>query len=262
MANTRPVGPKTGRATPGCYAASLLDCAGPTNREHYVSKVLLKKFGTKFWTEGLPWLEAPKQLGESAFTSRVLCKRHNEALSPLDATIGKFFDVIRQAANGEDVGTRVFQGEDLERWALKVLIGTTTSANVVGADGQKDVLETVPDQHLRILFGEAEMPTGCGFYYVGDAVADIHADLLNVALMRYPDGDPYAGMIFGVLIKLLGFQFVTTVVTQLTVVKQRVWHRPCAFKVGDRCIIGLRWLSTDADPNLALVLRTPSSSAS
>src|SRR5688572_20977335 len=89
------LGPPTGRVSHGCYAAPLQDCDGrPPTREHYISKNLLERFGNGFFVAGLPWLDSPRALGVNALVGRVLCERHNNALSPLDAIIGKFYDVI------------------------------------------------------------------------------------------------------------------------------------------------------------------------
>ena len=38
----------------------------------------------------------------SSLTAKILCKRHNEALSPLDAEAADFFGVLRQAVTDLD----------------------------------------------------------------------------------------------------------------------------------------------------------------
>ena len=168
--STRPPGPRTGLVTPGCYAAALGDCDGnPTTREHYLSLNLLKRFGAKFFVEGVPWADSPSERTASDMVARVLCKRHNNALSPLDTTIGNFYDVLAGAHEGREVGVHLFEGEDLERWALKMLLGRLASGNVRWHNGSKERPE-ISLLYLRILFGEEDMPDGCGFFYVGDPV--------------------------------------------------------------------------------------------
>ena len=168
--STRPPGPRTGLVTPKCYAAALGDCDGkPATREHYVSLSLLKRFGAKFFVDGVPWLDSPRELTARAMVARVLCARHNNALSPLDTMIGNFYDVLAGACKGREVGAHQFEGEDLERWALKMLLGRLASRNVRWHNRSKERPE-IPLLYLRILFGEEDMPDGCGFFYVGDPV--------------------------------------------------------------------------------------------
>lgn len=264
-ADTRPKGPRTGASSPACYAAALNDCGGdPVTQEHYISKSLLQRFGKKFFVEGLPWIPEgrARELTGSTLTAGVLCRRHNNALSPLDRTIGKLYDVLLAAQHRhENVNVQVFHGEDLERWSLKMLLGLMAMGVRVG-----DRIERItnpPESWLRILFGEAEMPERCGFYYVGDPIEGFDSDRLDVALARYGAGDPEAGDIFGVTVKLLGFQFVVTPVLALDSIKEatpvRRWHRPCAFKLGEQGagLIRLLWKTTSSPQDLVLVLKSP-----
>jgi hypothetical protein len=188
-------------------------------------------------------------------TAKVLCRRHNNALSPLDNTIGKFYEVLSGAHEGREVGAHEFDGEDFERWAIKVLLGLVVSGTLFGTDGKE---ATVPELYLSILFGDEDMPEGCGFLYIGDRVDGLDADLLNVAVNRYPPDDPEAGSIFGVTIRLPGFQFMTTVTARLAVEKQRIFHRPGGFQLGvpERGRVGFRWTPPS---NTGLVLKMPDS---
>jgi hypothetical protein len=237
--STRPPGP-----TPKCYAAALGDCDGnPATNEHYISKSLLDRLGARFFVEGVPWL------------ARVLCKRHNNALWPLDTMIGNFYDVLAGAHKGREVGAHLFKGEDFERWALKILLGYTASGNVRWHNGSKEHPE-IPLLYLRILFGEEDMPDGCGFFYVGDPVDGLDSDGLNVMINTYPPQAIESGAIFGVTVNLLGFQFMTSITGQLEVAKQRVWHRPGSFQLGkpERGHVSLRW---KVPSSINLILKMP-----
>jgi hypothetical protein len=241
--STTPPGPRTGLVTPKCYAAALGDCDGrPTTREHYVSKSLLNRLGAKFFVEGLPWLDSPRELTASRMVARVLCERHNNALSPLDTMIGNLYDVLASAREGREVGVNLFEGEDLERWALKILLGRTASGNVRWHNGDKERPE-IPLLYLRILFGEEDMPDGCGFFYISDPVDGLDSEGLDVAINTYPPEAIEAGRIFGVTVNLLGFQFMTSVTGRLEVAKQRIWHRPGSLQLGEpeRGRVSLRW---------------------
>jgi hypothetical protein len=241
-----------------CYAAPLNDCDGkPVTAEHYISKNLLLRFGNKFTVEGLPWSNGPRILTESAMTAKVLCNRHNNALHPLDDTIGYIHDVLLKAHQGHNVGTHDFDGEELERWALKVLLGMGASGNLL-VDGQKDRMEA-PDLHLRILFGEDEMPEGCGFYYISGHVPALTADCLSIGLERYPVGDREAGAVYGVTVRLLDFQFVTSITQRLAPGPLKLEYRPHGFILDypERGRVRLRWNRTPSTKVLVLKMRSP-----
>jgi hypothetical protein len=83
---------------------------------------------------GLPWKE-PGELatyGIGSLVSNILCKRHNEALSPLDAAAGRTFRIIQEIC--EDISPAnkslsrhgkwfLVSGEAMELWGLKTLFG-------------------------------------------------------------------------------------------------------------------------------------------
>ena len=255
MSSTKPPGTKTCLVSPGCYAAVLADCdGGALSREHYISQTLLSRLPKTFTVEGLSWMDRPRNISPRALTARVLCTRHNSALSPLDNMIGKFFQVLAGAHTGRHVGAHSFYGADLERWAIKALLGLIVSGNFFGKDGQE---ATVPERYVRILFGEENLPEGCGFFYIGDAVKGLDVDLLNATVNRYPPDDPEAGSVFGITIRLPSFQFITTVTCRLHVEKQRLYYRPRGFQLGnpERGRIELIWYPPVS--NIGLVLRVP-----
>jgi len=259
MTSTKPGGPSTGLATSGCYAALLRDCdGGPTTKEHCISNGLLKRVGDRFLVEGLPWLTESRWLTKSAMVARVLCERHNNALSVLDDEIGRLHDVLHGAHQGGDVGIHDFDGEDLERWALKVLLGLGASGNLL-LNGQRERMETIPELHLRILFGDDEIPEWCGFYYIGGRVPALDADLLSIALAQYPPADREAGTVYGVTVRLLDFQFVTSITQRLQPGPPQLRYRPHGFILGDpeRGRIRLRWRHTPSNQVLVLKMREP-----
>ena len=254
MTGTRPPGKKTGRITPGCFAAPLLDCdGGPLSKEHYLSTALLRRFPASFTVGGLSWLVTPRRFSATAFQAKILCARHNNALSSLDAEAARLFDVMYRAEQGAEVGAHEFDGESLERWALKLLLGLHTSGNFYGQEG-KEIL--VPDLHLRILFGEQSIPDGCGLYYIGDDVPRLDTDLLGALVNRYPAGDPEEGFIYGITIRLAWLRFITTVSARVSAQDLRLFHRPGGLQLGvpERGRIGLRW---NPRSSLGLVVKMP-----
>jgi hypothetical protein len=258
MTATKPPGARTGRVVDGCYAAQLLDCDGRISAEHYVSEALLRRFKRGFTVEGPSWATVAKRVGPAALTAKVLCQRHNEALSGLDAMIGEFYDFLRAAIVGPHAGSRIFDGEDLERWAMKVLLGLTVSGNV--ASGQKKARAVeVPDLYLRILFGEEDMPQRCGFMYVAAEVPDLEANQLALALNHCPlDGSERSGQVYGITVRMLNsFQYTTSITEPLeTLNDEPLYYRPAGIQLGDpeRGRLRLRWGGGDWRSGKGLVI--------
>jgi hypothetical protein len=109
-----------------------LNCSDQISGEHYISAAVLAQFGEVIRVSGAHWLEE----GESRETTignlkaNILCRRHNEALSPLDAEAGLFFAAILNVLKGLQRKTlsrkpnfRLISGEMLELWMLKVACG-------------------------------------------------------------------------------------------------------------------------------------------
>ncbi|MBI5374168.1 MAG: hypothetical protein HZA77_01960 [Candidatus Schekmanbacteria bacterium] len=165
-ASTLPPAPKTGESLKSCYANCLADCDRELSREHYFSNSLLHYLNrdNDLRVGGLPWTKGKEQvLPPNAFASKVLCKRHNSALSNLDAIAVHLFQVFDEkgaAGSGQQL-IHLFSGHDLERWLLKILCGIAYSNNL---SFEFDTDLSIPDYWLRILFGEAEFPNEQGLY--------------------------------------------------------------------------------------------------
>lgn len=164
---TSPPPPATGISLPTCYAAPLADCSLKLSREHYVSECLLNELNRNndLRVSGLRWQEAGKEkvLSPNALTSKILCDRHNSALSPLDAIAVSLFSAFHEvgAAGGGRQLLQVFSGHDMERWLLKILCGLVYSRNLFITD-ETDV--PIPRHWLQILFGNSDFPEGQGIY--------------------------------------------------------------------------------------------------
>jgi hypothetical protein len=70
-------------------------CSGGFTGEHIVSAGLFD--GDAITVKGFPWcLEEQKTIGLSSLTGTMLCKQHNNDLSPLDAATIDAFDILRE----------------------------------------------------------------------------------------------------------------------------------------------------------------------
>ncbi len=131
--NITPPPPRTGLPNPQCYLASSLDCSRTMSGEHYVSESVIKALGGEFKISGFPWQDVGQEqvIGINSLRSKVLCKRHNEAFSPIDEAAKKFFGVLYSiiadisGESGDRDGTDWYlvSGEMLELWLTKTLFG-------------------------------------------------------------------------------------------------------------------------------------------
>ncbi len=178
-ANLLPPAPKTGLANPGCYASQLADCCDALSREHFISHAILKWLSHDglVTVDGFNFQQKDdvQELPTPSLASRILCKRHNEALSGLDAVASRLFqkfdNVVRQRERRDRVF--LFDGGDFERWLLKTLCGAVFSRNAhtraVSADWRPSL------SWLEILFGLAPFPDRCGLYFAGENADVIEA---------------------------------------------------------------------------------------
>jgi len=148
---------------------------------------------------GLPWLKPAnsKVVGTNALTARILCVRHNTALSGLDATALRFFQTIEQihANFGEDLSHQhPINGDEFERWLLKTLCGFAVAGMFVDAHGEKIVGWKAPLGWLEILFQGKPFPLGCGLHIVYPTHGKlIHTtpQLLRLAALTSPTNEIY-----------------------------------------------------------------------
>jgi len=108
-----------------CYLKSTLDCGGNISREHYISEGVLKQLNENnvLQADGLLWIDGTANLPTSAFTSKILCEKHNSLLSMFDDTAIKFFKLLTEFENAfkdphavPKSEVYLFAGEDIERW--------------------------------------------------------------------------------------------------------------------------------------------------
>lgn len=250
----RSTSPRTGAVTTGCYAAALLDCEGPLEREHYISKTLLEKIGRLFKVSGPSWLDRERVLSEKSLRSRVLCKRHNSALSPIDSAIGQLYDALVAYHEGRDIGALTICGEDLERWTLKVWAGMLASGNLKLRTGERVEKSLLPTEHLEVLFGETAMPEGWGLNFFEKGGQPLHFVSLAFYPMTRGAEHERAGEIYGATFLMLGCPF-TTVMTRLESSFGRLWYRPAALRLGTGRI-DLAWSRPGSAEEIVL-LTTP-----
>jgi hypothetical protein len=240
-------GPRTGYANPSCYAKSANDCSKDLTREHWLSADLLKAISHDdklVAVTGAAW-QGPqakqKSYGVNALSSKMLCGRHNNALSPLDAMASKFFVHLREdqldlmTHMGSDDVRRAFtlvSGPRMELWVLKVLWGAIKGCAIrVGGTVAYRFRLGVTDEILtEILWRGADWPSDWGWYFFRDDVDIDQAVTTNSASIRMVDE---GSEIRGGFVQLAGIEF--GIAFELPPVTHT--YRPAAFTF-DR--VGLR----------------------
>jgi len=122
---------------PGCYGAALQDCGGGIDREHYISRSLQKIISTDGKMIRVGGLALPQDIPIEGFCSKVLCHSHNVALSDLDSMAADLFRTLTGFMN--DAGDRryaLFNGEDIERWMIKLMFGCAAARVLTGPRGR------------------------------------------------------------------------------------------------------------------------------
>jgi hypothetical protein len=145
-----------------CWASCLGECEGVISREHLISKCLFSD--QKINVLGLPWCkDEAKTIGIESLTGKILCRKHNSALSEVDTgvkhsleTLGAAVDLhqVRGRMRSRHWAIRYFETDMLllERWCLKTLINLNVSekSRLPFVDS---VSTGVPEELVRVVFG-------------------------------------------------------------------------------------------------------------
>lgn len=170
----QPPAPRTGRGQVGCYLARTMDCSLDLSAEHYLSRSVLEAIGSPaIAINGVPWLAPGEQkvVGIENLTAKILCIRHNSALSPLDQVAGQFFKrlrVIHADLQRRSLSFKrslvIISGEALELWMLKLACGLFYSKNAaIGGTRLIDDHE-IDERLVEEAFLRDRWQRGCGLY--------------------------------------------------------------------------------------------------
>jgi hypothetical protein len=197
-----------------CWAMCLGNCSGKFSREHVVTGALF--LGNEITVQGFRWCKSePKTIGLSSLTAKILCRRHNSDLSPLDRAAAHAFGSLRQATRLSNVRSKLRQriwnvkrfpidGRVLERWFLKTLVNLAFEGEY--AIGRDSVVAGQPSKDLvEIAFGLNQFDGRAGLYTVVHVGQRIEAkDTVQFApLIKKPKGHVAGG-----LFSFRGFRFL------------------------------------------------------
>jgi hypothetical protein len=217
----------------------------------------LREIGGPFSISGVTWLPEgqEKTLPATALRSNILCRDHNSFLSPLDDRVRQFFKELVSVeehirSSGEGVRLRLFNGHDLERWLLKVLLGLAASGMADHAAGDQGI--QAMDYWVDILFHNKPFPRQHGLYVHARLGTEAPADnAAGMALVSNPqDG------IYGLSLKLRDKTFMLPL--KLTSgplppdsLLSQAMYRPSEFVAASKGVIKGSFMFTwdeDADP--------------
>jgi hypothetical protein len=206
---------------PECYARALGGCSPAMSGEHYISEGILElvehphgKTSKSVRAAGLafqpPGVE--KQFGVGSLVGNILCRAHNSLLGRFDTAGIEMFralDALNDAAGNPAAPrqTLLVDGDGLERWMLKSLIGGLYSGNfrVTETDTTQGVCP--PPDLLDILFQGAASPPGQGLYWMppnaGEVIMAV-PQILRVAPLVLGQVNPEVS---GLRVWFFGFEF-------------------------------------------------------
>lgn len=218
-------GRRTGYANRRCYGRASNDCSEAITREHWISEAVLEHVRDQdsgVVVGGMTWLAKgeTKQIGIGALTSRILCDRHNFALSPLDAMAGQFFAAMRDdgrslidhGPEGEfPCAFTMISGPMLELWLLKVLWGAAETGTVRLGESvaYRFRLGVTTTQLAEILWRGAPWPKHWGLYVPAPSTPLERATKMGSTEIRFVFAGPEilgGGMVFAGIDFLLAFE--------------------------------------------------------
>jgi|SRR3989338_6030787 len=238
-----------------CWAACLDECGGGVSREHYISDGIFdEKAITAF---GLSWCkEKPLTIGLASAVSKILCKKHNEAVSQFDREAAKLSRFLSANILDDPLARNevTLDGALLERWSLKTLL----NLGYIGALDQENFVQLQPPPEIvKSLFQNAKVPDGIGLYFVtGSTITNqSYKNELSWDAIRIVSNSNVLGMTF----TFNGIRFVVSIVpvrleekiAKMGVVKgvdysrAKIVYRPASIVLSSntagRKVVNLKW---------------------
>jgi hypothetical protein len=202
--NLLPPGPKTNYRQDGCYLAFTKDCSKGISAEHYLSRSVLKELsGPTVGADGFFWQEPGErqELSINRLTSKILCARHNSALSGLDDEAALFLKRLKEIftiSGRHSLSTKrtstIISGETLELWFLKLACGLFYS-KIASSDRHQLYKDHLVDDNIiaQAMFSKRWYPH-CGLYLRGHIGSKIGDNAISVAPATATNEKRYVGV--------------------------------------------------------------------
>lgn len=133
-------------------------CSEKISREHLISRSLFPN--PTVLVEGYDWCKESRSIGIDSLTRKILCARHNSALSIADETITK----LNAIANHPRIGITI-SGRALECWFLKTLVNLSIGTDTHIGCGMAESLPGWPPPYLAaVAFSSLRLTHSMGLY--------------------------------------------------------------------------------------------------
>lgn len=151
-----------------CWASSLGDCGEGVSREHYVSNGIFDSESITAF--GLPWCrDKPVTIGLKSAVAKILCGKHNSALSMFDGEAVKLSQFLETNVLEQPLieSTIHLQGTFLEKWALKTFLNL---GYLAALHREQPGRLNPPEELIRYIFRNTPITEGVGLYFITDTI--------------------------------------------------------------------------------------------
>jgi hypothetical protein len=245
-----------------CYASILGGCSGGITGEHYISRSVLELISHNDAAPGIAVVSGHrwknKALPIASMVANILCRTHNEALSPLDSAAKSLLEGIQHIHSGAKshaIVTISLNGDFFERWLLKVLCGFMASGNSFSKEGQS-VPQQPSREFVRFLFGDDPLPAGFGFYFLSEGPPPVAPHTHNFGFAALSRNGEHTGF----LMSVANVQFLLAMKNPGSTpdgLLRGSFYRPRFIKFanslnGNACQINLHWSRPGSDLGITL----------
>ena len=239
-----------------CYLNFLNTCSSKISREHVISQSVLELFGGKQWGNSTininikrnDQIEEKSVSFKNAYTTKILCERHNNMLSILDKTmqvfVKKVFEYYKATWVRKKSGTilqlssidnyAIFSVYDIERWLVKtfcnLIVSKTIDFGVGNLYGQN--IET----YARLITDPWEFIQHDGLYIQPTTMP---SNTLYTLLIAY-DSDEDRDYLVGIKFNMIFFEvvYILNKIEQATGLDYMARHRrPTRFTVPQNSLL-------------------------
>jgi hypothetical protein len=142
-----------------------------------------------------------KMLPISKLVAKILCKRHNSAMSPLDTAAFKFFEAVKtiyqNLADNKTLSRKrlwwLLSGEELELWLLKVAFGAYYSGNVAMEGDKLCDVQNINAGTMEAFQGKS-IPSPCGMYMMKEKETSAYPNRLDFSSLSSDSNERMVGL--------------------------------------------------------------------
>lgn len=159
-----------------CWANGYSTCSNKLSKEHLVSGSIFEQ--QNIYVSGFPWCKDElKMVSVASITSKILCTKHNNALSEIDKegiNAVRVFEMLipeRMKSTNKRPLNDVIDGYNFERWLLKTAVNLSVESNFHIGVGMNDSIPGLPSPYiLAVIFGELKLSHCMGLYVLENSI--------------------------------------------------------------------------------------------